>query len=199
MTQGKLERFVNRNGHKDYAAISADALMAGSSVLEYTENRTIGESPDKYCEGAVINTVELDTLLNYDHRDELDEIWVVKIADYQEVKPPQNLIEASLIAVMLPFDTISDDDIEIFSQQMMAASPIGRAQLIRINMKYDAVNYHWSHANLREGIKTGYAGTIKAIEAYQRQAATAGAKKAVRAPVLDLLAPPKLKRGSRRV
>ena len=65
MTKTRLERFVNRKEHKEYDPISADALIAGSSVLEYTENRTIGGSPDKYCEGAVINTVELNTLLEY--------------------------------------------------------------------------------------------------------------------------------------
>jgi len=197
MTRAKLERFVNRKEHKEYDPISADALMAGSSVLEYTENRTIGGNPDKYCEGAVINTVELDTLLEHDHKNEIDEIWVVKIADYQEVKPPKNLIEAALTAVMLPFDTISDDDVEIFSHHMTQASDSEKARLIKINMNYGAVNYHWSHANLREGIKTGYEGTIKAIEEYETRTKKEGRNRAVREPVIDLLTPPQEKRAMR--
>jgi predicted acylesterase/phospholipase RssA len=197
MTKRELERFVNRNNHKEYEAISADALMAGSSVLEYTENRTVGEGEDKYCEGAVINTVELDTLINHDHRDEIDEIWVVKIADYHQVKPPQNIIEASLIAVMLPFDTISDDDIEIFSHHMRTNADVNKARLIRINMNYDAVNYHWSHANLKEGIKVGYEGTLKAIEEYESHVQKEKQKKIARSPVLDLLASPIQKRATR--
>ncbi len=197
MTKAKLERFVNRKKHKEYDPISADALMAGSSVLEYTENRTIGRSPDKYCEGAVINTVELDTLLEHDHKDELDEIWVVKIADYQEVKPPDNLIEASLTAVMLPFDTISDDDIEIFSHHLTQVSDRKKTRLIKINMKYGAVNYHWNHSNLKEGIKTGYEGTMKAIEEYGNRKKKEGRSHTAGNRVVDLLKPPKAMRAGR--
>jgi len=197
MTKASLERFINRGHHKEYRPISADALMAGSSVLEYTQNRTIGKSPDKYCEGAVINTVELGTLIEHDHKDEIDEIWVVKIADYQEVKPPQNLIEASLVAVMLPFDTISDDDIEIFTDHLRHSKDNEKTTLIKIHMNYGAVNYHWSHANLKEGIKTGYEGTLKAIEQYERQKIKPARLQKVRTPVIDLLASPKEQRAAR--
>lgn len=197
MTKAKLDRFINRKNHGEYAPISADALMAGSSVLEYTENRTIGVNPDMYCEGAVINTVELSTLLEHDHKDEIDEIWVVKIADYREAKPPQNLIEASLTAVMLPFDTISDDDIEIFSHQLRMGKNDNQARLVRINMNYGAVNYHWSHANLKEGIKTGYEGTIKAIEEYGRKTRTVKRGKKAAGPVIDLLEQPNTMRAGR--
>lgn len=197
MTKTKLERFINRKEHKEYAPISADALMAGSSVLEYTANRTIGASPDKYCEGAVINTVELDTLLEHDHKEDVDEIWVVKIADYQEVRPPKNLIDASLTAVMLPFDTISDDDVEIFSHHLQWRKGDDKARLVRINMNYGAVNYHWSHANLKEGIKTGYDGTMKAIEEYERREEPQRRGKKLFEPVIDLLARPNTMRAAR--
>lgn len=197
MTKASLERFLNRRHHKEYRPISADALMAGSSVLEYTQNRTIGESPDKYCEGAVINTVELGTLAEHDHKDEIDEIWVVKITDYQQVRPPRNLIEASLIAVMLPFDTISDDDIEIFADYLRHSADKEKATLIKIHMNYGAVNYHWSHANLREGIKTGYEGTLKAIEEYERRKIKPARRKKEQEPVIDLLASPKARRAAR--
>ncbi|MEN6374804.1 MAG: patatin-like phospholipase family protein [Smithella sp.] len=197
MTKVKLERFVNRKNHGEYAPISADALMAGSSVLEYTENRTIGSSPDRYCEGAVINTVELNTLLEHDHKDEIDEIWVVKIADYQQAKPPQNLIEASLTAVMLPFDTISDDDVEIFSNYLRSGRSDNRARLVRINMNYGAVNYHWNHANLKEGIKTGFEGTVKAIEEYRQKTKLRIRAKKLPDPVIDLLEQPVARRSGR--
>jgi len=197
MTKAKLERFINRKEHKEYAPISADALMAGSSVLEYTENRTIGSAPDKYCEGAVINTVELDTLLEHDHKRELDEIWVVKIADYQEVKPPKNLIEAALTAVMLPFDTISDDDIEIFSHHLTQISDREKTRLIKINMNYGAVNYHWNHSNLKESIETGYKGTIKAIEEYEKKQKIETRSSAKRERVINLLTPHKAMRAER--
>ena len=197
MTKASLERFINRRRHKEYPPICADALMAGSSVLEYTKNRTIGSCPDKYCEGAVINTVELGTLLEHDHKNEIDEIWVVKIADYQEVKPPQNLIEASLTAVMLPFDTISDDDIEIFADQLRHSTDNEKATLIKIHMNYGAVNYHWSHANLKEGIKTGYEGTLKAIEQYEKRKAKPAKMQKERTPVIDLLAAETPRRGAR--
>ncbi|GBC60491.1 alpha/beta hydrolase [Desulfonema ishimotonii] len=162
LSRKQLEIFINRKGHA-YNDIDADALMAGSSVLHYTENKTIDGKKYKYCEGAVIDTVNLDHLLT-DHPD-LDEIWIIKIADYKEVTPPKNLIEASLVGVMLPFDTISDDDIEIFSYKLRDFNQkTGKnIKLINVLMRYGKVNYHWNHSNLDQGIKVGYEGTLKAI------------------------------------
>ena len=163
----QMEIFINQKGHK-YNDIDADALMAGSSVLHYTENRTVDGKKYMYCEGAVINTVNLDHLLT-DHPD-LDEIWVVKIADYKEVKPPENLIEASLLGVMLPFDTISDDDIVLFSHKLREYNQKEgkNIRLVNVLMKYGELNYHWNHSNLDRGIKIGYEGTLKSIEEFEK-------------------------------
>lgn len=166
LSKHRMEIFINRKGHR-YNDIDADALMAGSSVLHYTENRTIDGKSDKYCEGAVIDTVNLDHLLT-DHPD-LDEIWVIKIADYKAVKPPKNLIEAALLGVMLPFDTISDDDIELFSHRLRAHNRRSdkKIKFINVLMAYKDVNYHWNHSNLDEGIRVGYEGARKSISEYR--------------------------------
>ena len=174
LSQKQMELFVNRNGHSRYSAMSADALMAGSSVLHYTENRTIAGKEDKYCEGAVINTVELDHLLD-DHSD-LDEIWVIKIADYKQITPPKNLIEAELLGVMLPFDTISDDDIVLFSQRLQEYNRKNNknVKLVNVLMKYGTLNYHWNHSNLNQGIAVGYQGTLNAINEFNQHGGASG-------------------------
>jgi hypothetical protein len=137
-----------------------------------------------------MNTVGLDTLLEHYHKDEFDEIWVVKICDYQEGNPPENLIEAALTAVMLPFDKISDDDVEIFSHRLMQSAYRQKVKSIKINMNYGAVNYHWDHANLREGIKTGYNGTMRATEEYDTRKKKADHSE-IKEPGIDLLTPPR--------
>lgn len=174
LSRKQMEVFVNRSGNPKYSPMSADALMAGSSVLHYTENRTIGGKEDKYCEGAVINTVELDHLLD-DHSD-LDEIWVIKIADYKEIKPPENLIEAELLGVMLPFDTISDDDIVLFSQRLQEYNRKNNKniRLVNVLMKYGMLNYHWNHSNLSQGINVGYQGTLNAINQFNQNRGASG-------------------------
>lgn len=166
LSEKRLKLFINRNNHK-FNDIDADALMAGSSVLHYTENRTIDGEKYKYCEGAVIDCVNLDVLLD-EHQD-LDEIWVVKIADYKEVIPPANLIDSELISVMLPFDTISDDDIKLFAYRLKEYNQKKNTniRLINIEMKYEKVNYHWNHSNLDEGIKAGYEGALRSIKKYR--------------------------------
>jgi predicted acylesterase/phospholipase RssA len=167
LSEKKLRIFINRNNHK-FNDIDADALMAGSSVLHYTENRTIDGQRYKYCEGAVIDTVNLDVLLD-EHQD-LDEIWVVKIADYQEVLPPKNLIDSELISVMLPFDTISDDDIKLFTYRLNEHNQKKKKkiQMITLDMRYGEVNYHWNHSNLDHGIKAGYEGALRSIDTYRK-------------------------------
>ncbi len=165
LSEHRMEIFINWEGHR-YNDIDADALMAGSSVLHYTENRTIDGKHYKYCEGAVINTVDLDQLT--DHPD-LDEIWVIKIADYKAARPPENLIEAALLGVMLPFDTISDDDIDLFSHRPQAHNRQRdkKIQFINVLMAYGDVDYHWNHANLDRGIRVGYDGTLNSISEYR--------------------------------
>lgn len=166
LSEKKLKTFINRT-HHTFNDIDADALMAGSSVLHYTENRTIDGEKFKYCEGAVIDTVNLDVLLD-EHQD-LDEIWVVKIADYNEVRPPENLIESELISVMLPFDTISNDDIKLFTYRLEEHNRKNNKniRLINVDMEYGNVNYHWNHSNLQQGIETGYKGALKKISHYR--------------------------------
>ncbi|MCP3942142.1 MAG: patatin-like phospholipase family protein [Desulfobacteraceae bacterium] len=168
LSKKELKIFINRYKHK-FNDIDADALMAGSSVLHYTENKTIDGEKYKYCEGAVIDTVNLDVLLD-EHQD-LDEIWVVKITDYNEVTPPKNLIESALIGVMLPFDTIADDDIKLFTYRLKEFNQKNKKKikLIQMEMQYKKVNYNWNHSNLDEGIKIGYEGTLKSINKYKKK------------------------------
>ncbi len=165
LSKKQVALFINQKNHK-FNDIDADALMAGSSVLHYTENRTIDGKKNRYCEGAVIDTVSLDVLL--DEHPDLDEIWVIKIADYKEANPPKNLIDSALVGVMLPFDTISDDDIRLFAMKLKDHNSKSKKKidLINIPMEYANANWHWNHSNLKEGIETGYRGTLDVLDQY---------------------------------
>ena len=64
-------------------------------------------------------------------------------------------------------------------------------------MNYGAVNYHWNHSNLKEGIETGYKGTIKAIEEYEKKQKIETRSSAKRERVINLLTPHKAMRAER--
>jgi predicted patatin/cPLA2 family phospholipase len=111
LTQRKIDLFVNREDHPAYYPISLRVLKANSSILGYLENWEI--DAHKYCEGAVADTVNFKNLVR-NHPD-LNEVWVINILDYKEIKPPKNQLEADLLAVELPFTTIAHDDIKLFA------------------------------------------------------------------------------------
>ncbi len=160
LSKQQIELFVNRHNHPKFATGNAQYLMAGSSVLNYTANPEI--NGDKYCEGAVIDTVNFEHLM--ENHPDLDEVWVIKITDYKSIKPPQNLLDAELLAVMLPFTTIADDDIKLFKYHLKEQGDT--TKVVEIGMRYDELNYHWSYANLDKGIEVGYQGAKATIADY---------------------------------
>jgi hypothetical protein len=142
-------------------------LKANSSILGYLENWEI--EGDKYCEGAVADTVNFKDLLR-NHPD-LDEIWVINILDYKEIKPPENPLEADLLAVELPFTTIAHDDVKLFAGHLKAAGLDQRIKLVKINVSYKDLDFFWKQSTLEKGIEVGYAGAMATIEAYRESLA----------------------------
>ena len=167
LTQRRINLFVNRPDHPKYKPITLRALKANSSILGYLENWEI--EGDKYCEGAVADTVNFKGLLR-NHPD-LDEIWVINILDYKEIKPPENPLEADLLAVELPFTTIAHDDVKLFAGHLKAAGLDQRIKLVKINVSYKDLDFFWKQSTLEKGIEVGYAGAMATIEAYRESLA----------------------------
>lgn len=162
LTQKETNLFVNREDHVRYKPISLRALKANSSILGYMQNWDI--DGEKYCEGAVADTVNFKDLLR-NHPD-LNEVWVINILDYKEIKPPKNQLEADLLAVELPFTTIAHDDIKLFDFYLKEAGLNKKIKLIKINLSYKELDFFWKQSTLEKGIQVGYNGAVATIKEY---------------------------------
>ncbi len=162
LTQRKINLFVNREDHPAYRPITLRALKANSSILGYLENWEI--DGHKYCEGAVADIVNFKNLL-HNHPD-LNEVWVINILDYKEIKPPQNQLEADLLAVELPFATIAHDDLKLFAFHLKEAGLDKRIRLVKINLSYKDLDFFWKRSTLKKGIQVGYHGASATIKDY---------------------------------
>jgi predicted acylesterase/phospholipase RssA len=162
LTQKKINLFVNRTDHPRYRPITLRALKANSSILGYLENVDI--DGQTYCEGAVADTVNFNDLLT-NHPD-LNEVWVINILDYKEIKPPKNQLEADLLAVELPFTTIAHDDIKLFAFHLKEAGLEKKIKLIKIDLHYKDLDFFWKHSTLEKGIQVGYEGALATIHDY---------------------------------
>lgn len=176
LTQRKINLFVNREDHPTYSPISLKALKANSSILGYLENWEI--DGHKYCEGAVADTVNFKDLVR-NHPD-LDEVWVINILDYKEVKPPQNQLEADLLAIELPLATIAHDDIKLFAFHLKEAGLDKRIKLIKINLSYKDLDFFWKQSTLMKGIQVGYNGALATVKNYRKAPKVSAELKALR-------------------
>lgn len=162
LSKREINLFVNRKDHTSYKPISLRALKANSSILGYLENWEI--DGDRYCEGAVADTVNFKDLI-VNHPD-LNEVWVINILDYKEIKPPKNQLEADLLAVELPFTTIAHDDIKLFDFYLKEAGLDKKIKLIKIDLSYKDLDFFWKRSTLEKGIQVGYKGGVAAVKNY---------------------------------
>ena len=100
---------------KDHKAISAASLCA-CSALPFIE-QTVQVDADIYCEGALVDTVNFESLLEDHHsrsRRSLDEIWINRILDTRQIRKPENLHDALANLCQLFAATVGEDDIKLF-------------------------------------------------------------------------------------
>lgn len=101
LSKQKLYLFANQElkargtDVEGYRPITAASLCA-CSALPFVE-QTINIDGDTYCEGALVDTVNLKNLLE-DHEG-VDEIWISKIVDAKQIFPPKNLYDLKQIFV----------------------------------------------------------------------------------------------------
>jgi predicted acylesterase/phospholipase RssA len=155
LTKKRLELFSNKP-HGRYKNISAQSLCACSALPFIEETVTI--DGDTYCEGALVQTINFENLLE-DHPD-LDEIWVIRIIDTQQIRAPKTITDGLGNLCMLFAGALGEDDVHLFKYH---ARELGwKGKIIEVRVATD-VSYEWSHSNLNRAIEDGYEAADEAI------------------------------------
>jgi predicted acylesterase/phospholipase RssA len=169
-----IDLFANNSPTKprkqDHKAISAESLCA-CSALPFVE-QTVEVDGTRYCEGALVDTVNFESLLKDHHRpqenDGLDEIWISRIIDAKQIRPPNNLHDAFANLCQLFAATVGEDDVRLFEYHVRedASKPNafnGTIVEIRVDSR---ITFDWSHENLDTGRRQGYLAADEACKKY---------------------------------
>jgi len=170
LTSKTLALFANRtdvstNGKKihDYKPINAASLCA-CSALPFIE-QTVKIDGDTYCEGALIDTVNFDRLL--EDNPDVEEIWISRLLDAKKIPAQQNLYDAQANLCELFAATVGEDDIKIFLDRFKAEPKWQGKKIIEVPVS--AINFEWSHSNLELGIENGEQAAEKAFARYEKE------------------------------
>jgi predicted acylesterase/phospholipase RssA len=176
LDEQKLALFSNRamkNTEKyDYkGSIDARSLCA-CSALPFVEG-TVEIDGVTYCEGALVDTVNFDSLLEEHDRpdNKLDEIWVSRIVDSKQIRKPENLHDALANLCQLFAATVGEDDVNLFKYHVRydnrGTKKEWNGTVVEIHVP-GHINFKWNHSNLENGRNLGRAAAKQAIEAYTK-------------------------------
>jgi predicted acylesterase/phospholipase RssA len=177
LDQQRLALFSNRamkNTEKyDYKGpIDARSLCA-CSALPFVEG-TVEIDGVTYCEGALVDTVNFDSLLEEHHSQDnkLDEIWVSRIVDSKQIRKPENLHDGLANLCQLFAATVGEDDVNLFKYHVQYDNPGTEKEwngiLVEIHVP-GHINFKWNHSNLENGRALGKAAAEQAIAAYEER------------------------------
>jgi predicted acylesterase/phospholipase RssA len=149
--------------------INASTLCA-CSALPFVE-QTVEMNGVTYCEGALVDTVNFEALLEqYDDPNDLDEIWVCRIVDKRQIQKPANLHDSLANLCQLFAATVGEDDVKLFRYHVMyEALPNGkrwRGTIVEIHVPHH-IDFKWNHSNLEAGRTRGRNAAMEAINAYK--------------------------------
>jgi predicted acylesterase/phospholipase RssA len=185
LDEQKLALFSNREmktAGKKYqykGAIDARSLCA-CSALPFVEG-TVEIGGVTYCEGALVDTVNFESLLEEHHKppdDKLDEIWVSRIVDSKQIRKPENLHDALANLCQLFAATVGEDDVKLFKYHVRYDTESRKngkrkdrwtGRVIEIHVP-GHINFKWNHSNLENGRALGKAAAEQAIKAYKKAA-----------------------------
>jgi predicted acylesterase/phospholipase RssA len=174
LTRQQLQLFANKPPEdplrietpipiRGYKPMDAASLCACSALPFIEQTVKIGE--DVYCEGALVDTVNLENLLT-DHPD-LTEIWISRIVDAKQVLPPRNLHDSLANLCELFCATVGEANIELFKCSLEKKHPDIWKKIKIIEIPVDCtINFEWSHSNLKHGINSGMAAAKRTLEYY---------------------------------
>jgi predicted acylesterase/phospholipase RssA len=170
----KLALFSNRamkgkNENYEYKAPIDARTLCACSALPFVEG-TVEIGGVTYCEGALVDTVNFESLLE-EHPD-LEEIWVSRIVDSKQVRKPENLHDALANLCQLFAASVGEDDVKLFKYHVRYDNPGTEKEwngtVVEIHVP-GHINFKWNHSNLDDGRKLGKAAAEQAIAVYQRE------------------------------
>jgi predicted acylesterase/phospholipase RssA len=162
----KLALFCNRPmKDPDYVGDINATTLCACSALPFIEE-TVEMGRKTYCEGALVDTVNFESLLQ-EHAD-LDEIWISRIVDTKQIRKPKDLHDALANLCQLFAATVGEDDVKLFKYHVKCDEPhkwTGTVVEIHVPAHID---FKWNHSNLDHGRALGKAAAQEAIAAYER-------------------------------
>ena len=186
LDEQRLALFSNRRmqtENKQYkyeGPIDARSLCA-CSALPFIEG-TVEIDGVTYCEGALVDTVNFESLIEEHHNppnDKLDQIWVSRIVDSKQIRKPENLHDALANLCQLFAATVGEDDVKLFKYHVRYDKPESgkngksgngkkkwSGTVVEIHVP-GHINFKWNHSNLDNGRVLGRAAAEQAIAAYE--------------------------------
>jgi predicted acylesterase/phospholipase RssA len=163
LTKKTLALFSNKKD--EYKSINAASLCACSALpfVEGTVQIDGDNDGDVYCEGALVDTVNFQKLLE-DHPD-LDEIWISRIVDAQQIREPKNLHDALANLCQLFAATVGEDDVKLFKYHVREDNK-WRGTIVEIRVARN-IDFTWSHENLELGQTGGFEAADQAYKKYR--------------------------------
>jgi predicted acylesterase/phospholipase RssA len=180
LTDQKLVLFANRDKPAEFIASTRhevegyispinSASLCACSALPFIE-QTVEIDGKVYCEGALIDTVNFTNLLR---DNELDEVWISRIVDANQVLPPRNLHDSLANLCELFCATVGEDDVDLFKccgpADAVARERWKKITIVEIPVD-PTINFDWSHCNLDHGIRCGERAAYQAVERYIAEA-----------------------------
>ncbi len=150
--------------------ITAESLCA-CSALPFVEE-TVEINKVTYCEGALVDTVNFENLTDLD----VDEIWVSRIVDSQQIRKPKNLHDALANLCQLFAATVGEDDVRLFKYHVKFDKPAWAGTVVEIHVPGN-INFKWNHSNLKKGRMLGERAAQQAIKEYKKNFGKKGAGK----------------------
>jgi len=189
LDQQRLAFFSNRpmkktNKKYEYKDHINARTLCACSALPFIEG-TVEIDGVTYCEGALVDTVNFESLLEEHHNppdDKLDEIWVSRIVDSKQIRKPENLHDALANLCQLFAATVGEDDVRLFKYHVRCDrhQPGKNGKNKKNGKKKDPwngivveihvpghINFKWNHSNLENGRELGKAAADQAFNMYK--------------------------------
>jgi predicted acylesterase/phospholipase RssA len=161
--------FKEKKEKYEYVDFIDSRTLCACSALPYIEETVeidttqggSGGNKFTYCEGALVDTVNFQSLLE-EHGD-LEEIWISRIVDSHQIRKPENLVDGLSNLCQLFAATVGEDDVKLFKYHVVERKWEGKVVEIHVP---GHINFKWNHKNLANSRKLGYAAAKQAIAAY---------------------------------
>jgi predicted acylesterase/phospholipase RssA len=148
--------------------ITAESLCA-CSALPFIEE-TVEIDGTTYCEGALVDTVNFEGLLDLKVRGKpIEELWISRIVDAKQIRRPENLHDALANLCQLFAASVGEDDVKLFKYHVKCDDPRKwSGTVVEIHVP-GHINFKWNHSNLNDGRKLGRHAARQAIARYNER------------------------------